>query len=89
MTAGNIFGNVNNSLSEDEVKTDLYRPTYEVAKVKALMEHGVEEYNKSQPRIKLALYRVSRNYEQWWLHYTGWVVIMNMDQVDSLQGESL
>ena len=61
VTAGNLLGNsssANSSLSEEDLKTDLYRPEYNALQVKQLMEHAVEEYNKAQPRVKLALYRV-------------------------------
>ena len=55
-----MFENTTNTkLSEEDLKTDLYKAEYNVNHVKCLLEHGVEEYNKSQPRIKLALYRVS------------------------------
>ena len=57
VTAGNVLGNQGNGSREE--KTDLYKRVYNVAEVKTLMEHGVEEYNKTHPRIKLALYRVS------------------------------
>ena len=40
------------------MNTDLYRPEYNALQVKQLMEHAVEEYNKAQPSVKLALYRV-------------------------------
>ena len=60
VTAGVLTqGATNTKLSDDDLKTDLYRPQYDAAHVKQLMEHAVEEYNKSQPRIKVALYRVS------------------------------
>lgn len=59
VTAGNFMGN-NNNLSEEECLTDLYKASFGVTKTKALLEHGVEEYNKSYPRIKLALYRVRK-----------------------------
>jgi hypothetical protein len=57
VTAGNVQTNQSNNVTEE--KTDLFKPVYSVSDVKALMEHGVEEYNKTHPRIKLALYRVS------------------------------
>ena len=56
VTAGNVLTHSSNATEE---KTDLYKPVYSTSDVKALMEHGVEEYNKTHPRIKLALYRVS------------------------------
>ena len=59
VTAGNAFTNVTNSSSEDDGATDLYRPEYNVNKVRTLMAHGIEEYNKANPTIRLALYTVS------------------------------
>ena len=58
VTAGNLLGNQGNRSMDDN--TDLYNPVYNVPDVKVLLEHGVEEYNKTHPRIKLALYRVSK-----------------------------
>ena len=59
VTAGNAPGNASHSVSEDDRKTDLYRAVYDERSVAGLMERGIEEYNKGNPRIKLALYRVS------------------------------
>jgi hypothetical protein len=46
------------NISEDDAKTDLYKPKFNIKDVKDLMIKGVEEYNKMHPRIKLALYKV-------------------------------
>ena len=46
------------NISEDDAKTDLYKPKFNIKDVKDLMIKGVEEYNKIHPRIKLALYKV-------------------------------
>ena len=59
VTAGNTFPNASSNSSEDDVATDLYRPEYNVEKVRTLMAHGIEEYNKANPTIRLALYTVS------------------------------
>nr|XP_006816782.1 PREDICTED: dynein heavy chain 17, axonemal-like [Saccoglossus kowalevskii] len=45
-----------NSVAEDD-KTDQYRPVWVESKLRYLVEHALEEYNKTHPRIKLALYR--------------------------------
>ena len=55
ITTGNAPGS--QSISEEAGDVDMYQPVYDVAKLKSLVEHGVEEY-KTHPRIKLALYRV-------------------------------
>ncbi|KAK2150977.1 hypothetical protein LSH36_380g01074 [Paralvinella palmiformis] len=55
VTAGNLLGSQGNRSMDDN--SDLYNPVYNVPDVKVLLEHGVEEYNKTHPRIKLALYR--------------------------------
>ena len=60
VTAGILHQSSSNTkLSDEELKTDLFRAQYRADSVKQLLEHAVDEYNKSQPRIKLALYRVS------------------------------
>ena len=60
VTAGNLIQSVSNtSLSEEDLKTDLYRPQRNNVMIRNLVEHAVDEYNKSQPRIQLAMYRVS------------------------------
>ena len=56
VTTGNAPGS--RSISEEAGDVDMYQPVYDVAKLKSLVEHGVEEYNKTHPRIKLAPYRV-------------------------------
>ena len=58
MTAGTINTRVNQNVSDEDAKTDLYRPAKSFAAVKELLEKGVEEYNKIHPRIKMALYKV-------------------------------
>lgn len=63
VTTGNLFETASNAkISEEDLKTDFYKAEYNLNHVRALLEHGVEEYNKSQPRIKLALYRVLCSY---------------------------
>ena len=57
VTAGNVVGNLKN-VDPNEVRTDMMRPVYDIVKLRTLLERGVEEYNKTHPRIKLALYRV-------------------------------
>ena len=64
VTAGNTFPNASSNATEDDVATDLYRPEYNVEKVRTLMAHGIEEYNKANPTIRLALYTVSKNQNQ-------------------------
>ena len=58
VTAGNQLGNGTGHFSDEELKTDLFRPMYDIQHVRHLLMHGVEEYNKTHPHIKLALYRV-------------------------------
>ena len=58
VTAGMINARVNQNVSDEDAKTDLYRPAKSFAAVKELLERGVEEYNKIHPRIKMALYKV-------------------------------
>ncbi|GFO25145.1 dynein beta chain, ciliary-like, partial [Plakobranchus ocellatus] len=57
VTAGTINTRTNNNVSDEDAKTDLYRPAKSFTAVKDLLEKGVEEYNKIHPRIKLALYK--------------------------------
>ncbi|KAJ8316357.1 hypothetical protein KUTeg_006371 [Tegillarca granosa] len=56
VTAGMIDMRHSSSVSEEDAKTDIYRPVFNMKGVKDLMSKGVEEYNKIHPRIKLALY---------------------------------
>ncbi|XP_052060514.1 uncharacterized protein LOC127700861 isoform X4 [Mytilus californianus] len=57
VTAGMIDARHISNISEEEAKTDLYKPRFNMKDVKDLMIKGVEEYNKIHPRIKLALYK--------------------------------
>ncbi|XP_069115919.1 uncharacterized protein [Argopecten irradians] len=57
VTAGMIDMRHSSQVSEEDARTDLYKPVYIDTEAKALMERGVEEYNKIHPRIKLALYK--------------------------------
>ncbi|CAH1797693.1 unnamed protein product [Owenia fusiformis] len=58
VTAGNNVGNKGfKDVSEAETDTDVYMPHTDVEYVKALLQDGLDEYNKTHPRIKLALYR--------------------------------
>ena len=58
VAAGNTQSSSGNTkLSEEDLKTDLYKPYFNIPLVKQLLNHAVEEYNKSQPRIRRALYR--------------------------------
>lgn len=61
VTAGMIDARHISSISEDDAKTDLYKPRFRQKDVEDLMIKGVEEYNKIHPRIKLALYKVKIN----------------------------
>lgn len=58
VTAGMIDTRHSTKVSEEDAKTDLFKPFYNLSEVKDLMTKGVEEYNKIHPRIKLSLYRV-------------------------------
>lgn len=60
VTAGMIDTRHSSNISEEDAKTDLYKPVFKFEDVKELMSKGVEEYNKIHPRIKLALYKVGR-----------------------------
>lgn len=60
VTAGMIDTRHSTKVSEEDAKTDLYKPFYSLTEVKDLMGKGVEEYNKIHPRIKLSLYKVIR-----------------------------
>eukprot|EP00105_Crassostrea_gigas_P044993 XP_019929141.1 PREDICTED: dynein beta chain, ciliary isoform X4 [Crassostrea gigas] len=57
VTAGMIDTRHSSNISEEDAKTDLYKPVFKFEDVKELMSKGVEEYNKIHPRIKLALYK--------------------------------
>nr|XP_022320176.1 dynein beta chain, flagellar outer arm-like isoform X6 [Crassostrea virginica] len=57
VTAGMIDTRHSSNISEEDAKTDLYKPVFRFEEVKELMSKGVEEYNKIHPRIKLALYK--------------------------------
>ncbi|GFR61341.1 dynein beta chain, ciliary [Elysia marginata] len=66
VTAGMINTRVNQNISDEDAKTDLYRPAKSFTAVKDLLEKGVEEYNKIHPRIKMALYKVRKiNHLEW------------------------
>ena len=58
VTAGMIDTRHSTKVSEEDAKTDLYKPFNNLNEVKDLMSKGVEEYNKIHPRIKLSLYKV-------------------------------
>lgn len=58
VTAGMIDTRHSASVSEEDTKTDLYRPVFNFCEAKELLERGVEEYNKIHPRIKMSLYKV-------------------------------
>ncbi|XP_055866060.1 uncharacterized protein LOC106055129 isoform X2 [Biomphalaria glabrata] len=57
VTAGMIDARSVATVSEEDAKTDLYRPAKSYAAVKELLEKGLEEYNKIHPQIKLSLYK--------------------------------
>ncbi|KAH9514965.1 hypothetical protein Btru_021540, partial [Bulinus truncatus] len=57
VTAGMIDARSAASVSEEDAKTDLYRPAKSYAAIKELLDKGLEEYNKIHPKIKLALYK--------------------------------
>jgi hypothetical protein len=46
------------SLSGSEPKTDMYRPVYDVSRLRSMLTHAVNEYNKTDPIINVALYEV-------------------------------
>lgn len=58
VTAGMIDARASANVTEEDSRTDLYRPARELNTVTELLQKGVEEYNKIHPRIKLALYKV-------------------------------
>ena len=62
VTAGMIDTRHSSNISEEDAKTDLYKPVFRFEEVKELMSKGVEEYNKIHPRIKLALYKVRKKH---------------------------
>jgi hypothetical protein len=39
-------------------KLDLYQPVYDADRLHALLARAVQEYNKTEPVLKVALYRV-------------------------------
>lgn len=59
--AGNMVATSNGTSNSVDLEdwTDLYRPSYNVGQLRTMLEHSIEEYNKTFPRIRLALYRVS------------------------------
>nr|KAG5694045.1 hypothetical protein BaRGS_025624 [Batillaria attramentaria] len=57
VTAGMIDTRSSANVTEEDARTDLYRPAKSLKDVTDLLEKGVEEYNKIHPRIKLALYK--------------------------------
>ena len=59
VTAGMIDARSSAVVTEEDARTDLYKPAKSVKEVTELLEKGVEEFNKIHPRIKLALYKVS------------------------------
>ena len=58
VTAGMIDARSSANVTEEDARTDLYKPAKSVKEVTDLLEKGVEEFNKIHPRIKLALYKV-------------------------------
>ena len=61
VTAGNIMGYNDPNLTEADLRTDLYRPVNNINKLRSLLLQALFEYNKENPKIKIALYRVSDN----------------------------
>ncbi|XP_070202269.1 uncharacterized protein [Littorina saxatilis] len=57
VTAGMIDARSSANVTEEDARTDLYKPSKTAKDVTDLLEKGVEEYNKIHPRIKLALYK--------------------------------
>ena len=41
-----------------EEQTDMFRPVFGVGHLRNMVQHSLDEYNKSFPRIKLSLYKV-------------------------------
>ncbi|XP_020627063.1 dynein beta chain, flagellar outer arm-like isoform X2 [Orbicella faveolata] len=54
-TAGEVMGAGSSEGTEDDVHL-LFRHITDMRKVQAVLEHGVEEYNKDFPRLKITLY---------------------------------
>ncbi|XP_076457719.1 uncharacterized protein LOC143291635 isoform X3 [Babylonia areolata] len=57
VTAGMIDARSSANVTEEDARTDLYKPAKSAKDVTDLLEKGVEEFNKIHPRIKLALYK--------------------------------
>ena len=66
VTAGMIDARSSANVTEEDARTDLYKPARSMKEVTDLLEKGVEEFNKIHPRIKLALYKVRRNFKVCW-----------------------
>lgn len=47
-----------NKEAKKSPKLDLYQPVYDVDKLHALLTRSVQEHNKTEPVLKVALYRV-------------------------------
>ena len=59
VSTGVLLRNLHTTLfDDDQLKSDLYRPTFDTTRVKYLIEKAIEEYNKTHAWIKLPLYRV-------------------------------
>jgi hypothetical protein len=61
VTAGMIDARSSANVTEEDARTDLYKPSRSIKGATELLEKGVEEYNKIHPRIKLALYKVFKS----------------------------
>ena len=59
VTAGHSHANNNSNEADEDTKTDLFQACYEVERMRNMVNHGIEEYNKTHPRIHLPLYQVS------------------------------
>lgn len=42
--------------SQATLRSDGYKPVWDIASIRALLDKAVDEYNKVYPRIKLSLY---------------------------------
>ncbi|XP_066025345.1 uncharacterized protein [Pocillopora verrucosa] len=54
-STGEVIGAGSSEGAEDDVHLS-YRNVSDMAKVQAVLEHGIEEYNKDFPRLKITLY---------------------------------
>lgn len=53
--AGEVMGTGSSEGAEDDVHLS-FRNITDIAKVKAVLEHGIDEYNKDFPRLRITLY---------------------------------